>query len=296
MQEDTSPDFELSHIEKRTVRRFAFAVAGVGLAALMILGGIDQRRIGETEQKDTALNTQEMMSVRTLSDETEFYTISARYPVDSRDRKNEVEHYVKYIVSEKQKEWSVGGEAYNEERKLASLFPDRPIIKYELAIDFKTVSSQKIGTTSYVLEAYSFTGGAHGGTNLATFTFGREGRIAVEDILNFNDTGNDIVLTRLLKTNVLEVLGEYAEESMVDTGLGLAYLKADGVTLDLTKCQCDGFFFPSNFQNFTVTDEGLVVIMNQYQVAPYAMGMPEILMRWASLAPFMNPDFSLPLD
>lgn len=74
-------------------------------------------------------------------------------------------------------------------------------------------------------------------------------------------------------------------EQMLPEGLGLAYIKADG-SFDKTKS--DGFDFISNFENFVILDEGIKFIFSQYQVAPYAAGMPEVVVGWDELKPYLK--------
>jgi hypothetical protein len=80
---------------------------------------------------------------------------------------------------------------------------------------------------------------------------------------------------------------------MLQEGLGIAYLKADGKTLDKAKCNCDGFFFPSNFQNFVIEDNGIRFIFNKYQIAPGSAGLPEIALDWETLKPYIQSSFNI---
>ncbi len=232
--------------------------------------------------------TPPLVSVGKIEDITSFYTITAKFPLDTRDTLNVVEEYVEHLVAQKQEEWRIGGEAYTAEQQVSTDFPDRPAMIYELNINYKSFASERFQTVSYLLGSYEFTGGAHGLTIPATFTFGSQGRIAIEDIIDFVSNRNDILLTRLLAQKALAQLGDMTNKTMVDGGLGLAYLASDGITFNRDACRCDGFFFPSNFQNFIIEDDGIVFVMNQYQVAPYAVGMPEILFTWDELGPFLN--------
>jgi hypothetical protein len=224
-----------------------------------------------------------------VADATDFYTISAAYPQDPWDTKGEMAAYVTYVVDQKKEEWKTGGEAYNAEQDLEKQFPDRPKMKYELDISYATSTSERFGTRSYVFKAYEFTGGAHGNTAVTTFTFNEKGKVDIADVLDFANNGNDIALTRILEEKLETILGGNSDPETIMQGTGLAYLRADG-TFDNAKCNCDGFFFPSNFQNFTVTDDGLDFIMGQYQVAPYVVGMPEAPFTWDDLRPYLLPD------
>ncbi len=230
----------------------------------------------------TPLNVEE----KKVTDNNEFYEISAKYPVDSRDTAKDVETFVLYKVKEKQQDWKIGGEIYNEEKAITKLYPDRAKMVYIYDISYTAYESR--GTVSYVFTTYEFTGGAHGNSVVNTFTFNDEGKVEIEDILNLSENNNDIKLSRILAKEIERSQGDMFIEDMMMDGLGLAYLKADGVTLDKEKCNCDGFFFGSNFQNFYLTDEGITFLFNQYQVAPGASGIVKATLDWETLKPYLK--------
>jgi hypothetical protein len=227
-----------------------------------------------------------------IEEKNDFYDISATYPVDSLDKENAVESFVTYKINEKKEEWKIGGKAYLEEKKVEKDFPDKSKAVYQYSMTYKKYVSKKVGTVSYVITTYEFTGGANGNTAINTFTFNKSGLLPVDTVLNFENS-NDITLSRVLASTLIDKEGENASKEMVLDGLGLSYLKADGKTLDTVKCHCDGFFFPSNFQNFVVEDEGLRFLFNKYQVAPGSEGTPDILLNWGTLKPYTQKEFSI---
>jgi hypothetical protein len=225
-----------------------------------------------------------------IEDKNEFYDISAVYPVDSRDKDSAIEKFITYKVNEKKVEWKIGGTAYVAEKEIAKDFPDRPMMQYQYSITYKKYESKKFNTVSYVFTVYEYVGGANGNITVNTFTFNKDGVLAIDSVLNFND-GNDIALSRLLESALIAHGGENVAKDMIRDGLGLSYLKADGKTFDAEKCNCDGFFFGSNFQNFVVEDGGLRFIFNKYQVAPGSEGLPEVLLSWDMLASYRLASF-----
>lgn len=225
---------------------------------------------------------------KTITDKNDFYEISVKYPVDSRDTKKEIETFISYLVENKQQEWEVGGEIYNEEKALSNLYPDRPEMVYSYDISYETFESPNKGAVSYVFTAYQFSGGAHGSTQINTFTFNNEGRVNIEDVLNISENNNDIELSRILAAKIKKEQDEMFIEDMMMEGMGLAYLKADGVTLDKEKCNCDGFFYGSNLQNFYILDEGITFLFNQYQIAPGALGVIKTTLDWETLSPYLK--------
>lgn len=226
-----------------------------------------------------------------LKDANDFYSISAKYPVEKKDTNEDMKKFVEYVVKQKQEEWKIGGELYLAEKDIEKNFPDRSKMQYQLDISYTFSKSNMFNLTTYVFTLYEYTGGAHGGTNLATFTFGKNGRIAIEDILDINDN-KDIEISRLIEKKLVSVLGDSSSPETINEGLGLAYLREDN-TIDLAKCNCDGYFFGSNLQNFVVTDNGIRFIMYQYQVAPYSAGMPEVTLSFEELKPYLKSEFNI---
>ena len=137
----------------------------------------------------------------------------------------------------------------------------------------------------------SFTGGANGNTTITTFTLTDAGLVDIQKVINFAENNNDIALSKVLAKQIIAAGDEYTNQDMVNEGLGIAYLKEDGKTLDKEKCHCDGFFFPSNFMNFALEDNGIRFMFSKYQVAPGAVGTPDYLLTWDVLRPFLTQDF-----
>ncbi len=257
------------------MKKIIVALAVISVAAILVFGG---------KEKETEVS---------IKDTNDFYTISAQYPVEEMDKESDMKEFVEYVVKQKQEEWKVGGELYLAEKDIEKNFPDRPKMQYQLDISYTFTKSNRFNSTSYVFSSYEYTGGAHGGTGLATFTFNKDGRLMIEDILDINNN-KDIEITRLIEKKLISALGENSSKETINEGLGLAFLRDDN-TLDLVKCNCDGFFFGSNLQNFVVTDSGIKFIMSQYQVAPYAAGMPEALLSFDELKPYLKSDFNIQL-
>lgn len=256
-------------------------VIALGAIGYSVLHGL---RSGEQQPSQAATTT--------IATSTDFYSIDAAYPQEPRDTAGAMKQYVSQLVAQREADWKDGSEVWKAEQDIAKQFPDRPAMQYQMMITYRTEHAPALDIVSYIFEHYEFTGGAHGGTDLATFAFGPHGPLAIDQIIDF-DHGNDIALTRLLATKLAASLGEYANAGMMHDGLGLAYLRADD-TFDAAACGCDGFFFPSNFQHFYITDTGITFIMGQYQVAPYVAGLPEASFTWAELAPYLLPGSGLP--
>lgn len=224
-----------------------------------------------------------------LADSTSFYTISVEYPEESRDKDQVMKSFVLDRYQAKKEEWRTGGELYEEEQKITRAFPDRAQVKYSYDMGFERISSDSLGTVSYLFTTYEYTGGANGNTGVNSYCFNRNNRrVDIEDLLDFSDH-KDIRLSRLLANQALSDTTLFFKD-FVETGLGLAYLEPDGVTLNKAKCQCDGYFFGSNFQNFVVENRGITFYFDKYAIAPGAAGITRITLSWEDLRPYLkNP-------
>lgn len=106
----------------------------------------------------------------------------------------------------------------------------------------------------YLVDNYIYTGGAHGGRTVICRNFNvKDGSAAAEDDI-FID-GYETKLTRLLAEKAVEAVGEENTES-----LWTENIKPNG--------------------NFILSNDGIRYIFNQYEIAPYALGVIEIQINW----------------
>lgn len=223
-------------------------------------------------------------------DSTDFYTIDATYALDPWDKSEEMKAWVTQIVDDRKEAWKTGGQLYNDEKEITVEFPDRAGMRYELVINCTRTESKDLGIVSYLYTLYEFTGGAHGMASVMTFNYTREGKLEAEQLLDMSE-GKDIALSRVLANEAVKDEQLFDTQSMLMEGLGLAYLKDDGVTFDTDACGCDGFRFASNFENFTADDQGILVHFSNYQIGPYSAGLPEIRLTHAQIKPYLQQGF-----
>lgn len=222
-----------------------------------------------------------------LADSTSFYTISVEYPEEYRDKGQVMKAFVLDRYQSKKEEWKAGGPVYEEEQKITRAFPERADIRYSYDMGFERFASDSLQTVSYLFTTYEYTGGANGNIRVNTYTFNENNRqVAIEDILDFSEN-KDIELSRLLARTALSDSTLFFKD-FVESGLGLSYLKEDGVTLDKSKCGCDGYFFGSNFQNFVVSDRGITFYFDKYTIAPGAAGITRLTLLWEDLRPYLK--------
>lgn len=233
---------------------------------------------------------------KTIEAKTDFYDITAKYPVEPLDKNGVMARFVNQKVEERKEDWKIGGDAYNQEKAVEKQFPDRPKMTYTLDISYQKFQSAERGTVSYLFTMGEYTGGANGNETVQAFTFDKNGAVSVESLLNLagygagtgnKAMGNDLELSYLLLQKAKADPDTFPQLDMVRDGLGLSYLKADGVTLDHAKCHCDGWLYASNLQNFVVTDEGMTFYFNKYAITIGASGIVGIALDWADLKPYL---------
>jgi len=110
----------------------------------------------------------------------------------------------------------------------------------------------------------SYTGGAHG--------------LSEMDYLNIDPkTGLELILS--------DILNKGAEEDLVDMA-ELKFRKHYNMKDD-AKFSDEGFWFDDEkfmlSDNFAITTEGLAFHYNSYEIAPYSMGVTNIILQWADV-------------
>jgi hypothetical protein len=133
----------------------------------------------------------------------------------------------------------------------AADYDDRLPFEFNVGFD---VSYANMNFVSVVLYTYYFTGGAHGSTIAYTFNYD----------LDYN---NNLKLSDLFEGNYLNIISDYCiKEIMKDD----EYADADWVKEGAgPKAE--------NFEAFNINEQGLLIHFQQYQVLPYAAGMPDVL-------------------
>lgn len=243
------------------------------------------------ESKPTGANSQNPIEVHNnyYLDSNESYIIRVNYPSDSRDKDSLIANLVMSNVRVYQEEWKIGGEEYLYSKELKLEHPDYSYLPYEYGVNYTTVKSTKLGYTTYKCIEYDYTGGAHPNSYAINFTFDDNKYVRLAQVLD-TSYSNMLALSNMLAYELVAQNGDRINEEFMQEGLGLKYLRTDG-TFDKEEALDKDFTFASNFEVFTIQDVGIVFTMQQYQVAPYSSGMPEALLPWTVLKPYLNKEF-----
>lgn len=121
------------------------------------------------------------------------------------------------------------------------------------------------GIQSYLINSYSYTGGAHGSSMRSGLNFDITTGETVSKAQLFN-AGNAAVLDALVS--------KAAKESMDEETYSMLFNRE--------------LKFP---ENFYVSGEGVVCIFNQYEIGPYVIGIQEVTLPWAELGSVLAPAY-----
>ena len=186
-----------------------------------------------------------------------YYVMNLLYPQSSKTRYPEIANFVSQSKSDFLSQF---GNISDSDAATLGLGGDR---KYEYDMTTRIATSTK--TVSYIIEVYEFTGGAHGNTDVTTFTYDKLGKLVTLD--DFFDAPYLNKIAGLSRTHFYSTLGDYAESQMIDSG-------TEATT--------------TNFSTWYLTDQNITFIFAQYQVGPYVIGMPEFPIARSSLSDIIS--------
>lgn len=145
------------------------------------------------------------------------------------------------------------------EYSIANNFPVR---QFEAYTDYQITYNQNCVISLY-FDQYEYTGGAHGSTvrSSDTWNLQRSRKMELQDVIvQHNNLKLEIadIIIGLIEQNNQEGTGFYFED----------YVKLVNENLKLN--------------NFYLTEEGVVIYFQQYDIAPYAAGLPTFLIPYSS--------------
>jgi hypothetical protein len=191
---------------------------------------------------------------------TTYVVMNLSYPKSSATDKPEIYNYIK----ETKKEFF---DPYNHLTKAEAdkmyIRSDEP---YELYVNTKIATTDK--TVSYILETYNYTGGAHGGTEVNTFTYDKSGKLVkIDDVLT---SGWLKEIATMSRSYFYNTLGDYSQPSMID----------DGTEPNV-----------ENFSSWYLTGDNIVFVFGQYQVGPYVLGIQEYKINKSQIPELLQPAY-----
>lgn len=140
--------------------------------------------------------------------------------------------------------------------------------QYTLSVDYHTTHSLKFVT--HILEVFTYTGGAHGGTDVQTYSFDIDGNeIFLQDMFSEPDG-----LAQLSK-KIQSILSTEEYKDLVN----IEWLE-EGAGPNV-----------QNFSAFTFNSGGIDFIFQQYQVGPYVSGIIEVPLSFVELKDIFKPEY-----
>lgn len=202
------------------------------------------------------------------------------YDGDTRD----TDAYVKYLFDNalkvitdgadedaRQRSEYINADAGMDEAGREEILSRMPGWEYEFSL---SMISDEDAYAVFQSQDYIYMGGAHGGvTGAGCITFDKKTGNQIEQFLN---PGCAADIQPLLRRGLV---GYFAEaDSQIDDSNLDEYLLLEGDLIPLPSWQP----YPSG--------DGLVFVYQQYEVAPYAAGMPAFTIPFEEIAPYLTPE------
>lgn len=183
------------------------------------------------------------------------YPYFEKIPLLNNYIENSILNYYGSFYTMAKKDW----EEMNHQRKdLNSSSSDLPPFDY--IINYEVFENDKY--ISVLIESYNFCGGAHGNTNLTSYTYSKENK-DLEDIhqvtgLSYNDISN--ICREQLSESILNIEGANNPENK-----RIIYEGTEPI--------------PSNFKTFTIDKKTVTIYFEPYAVAPYSYGIQKVIFK-----------------
>lgn len=195
--------------------------------------------------KDKDLSTVYVNNDGNFSEKTDNYEIKINYPLTGYKKLNEE---IKKIVNKYMK---------NFKNDLPS--KDIPVdMTYTLIIDFKDFYYNNY--VSFIFYIEYFTGGAHPNHDIVTINYDKttDSFIKIENLLEKNK-------------DILDIFSKISRKKLINN----PKTTVTSMMYEGTKPTKD------NFKNFVFTKDGILLLFNYYQVAPYSQGEFQIIVPYS---------------
>lgn len=179
--------------------------------------------------------------------EKQYYNVELNIPNKelAKNKNTEVFDFISRVLADFDKDF---GDISKEDAEILGFGDGR---KYELFMDTKIATTSK--TVSYILETYTYTGGAHGGTSIKTFNY---------DLKNKLLSDSDMFNTSQWQKIISEKARVYFKEKLKDD-------------IDIETLKTGTEPNKDNFSVWYLEGDSLVFVFGQYQIGPYVLGIQE---------------------
>jgi hypothetical protein len=220
------------------------------------------------EIKDSLFSTYLKNKSETFTENTDWYEAKIDYPKDNQKVRDQIfEQWNNFVKENKLKDFTDAKAA----REALGIQDSE--ITYAFSAEYKMVSSQN--TISYVYDTYTFTGGAHGASNIYPITYNDK-----LELLSVDKLLPDDKLEKVAKLAYADILKQKKER-----------LKSSGMSeKEIEKSLKDESWLSEgtsptrdNYSSVWYDKEDIVINFGQYQVGPYAEGMYEVRIPFSSI-------------
>jgi hypothetical protein len=247
-------------MSKKNILIFSIIIIAL-IAILVTLSSILSRK-PEAAEPEAVTEVVEGAKPEAVEMETEklqerYYSMDLEYPKAGANELKEVSDYVTTVRND----FMDLVPKTDDEAAYLEIDEDHALV---LKMDTTTYTSAN--TVTYKIETYLFTGGAHGGTVIATFTYDHEGKfLPLENILSSPDSLT--TLSSRARKYFYNKLGAQGERGVIDIG---------------TEPK------PQNWNAWYVTDTAVTFVFQQYQIGPFATGIQEFPLSRAEAKTLLN--------
>ncbi|MEK9174028.1 MAG: RsiV family protein [Patescibacteria group bacterium] len=239
-----------------------FILALAALAAFVVVGfrtsGSTDPEGAQNEPIDTTAALWPSREVEKISvdQKTTYADITGSYPKTASDS---ITMYFKSFVEEQVSQFLDDTSWAGEVESAASG-------NLTLDISYKSVESSTVQT--YIFTVNSYTGGAHGLQFRKTFAFNKEGQLLTLSNLFSNGFDGFPAFAKVVQKELLK--RPSADANWIGDGAAAR---------------------EENYRSFVVTDTGITILFDPYQVAPWSDGAIDIAIPVASLGTTLKADF-----
>lgn len=192
------------------------------------------------------------------------FEIKTQYPINIIGA-----DYIKGLLAAKLDEFRKENDPAKFTAEQLEIFGPNKDRQYAFVTEYRAYGNTHFLT--HRIDTYTYTGGAHGGTTAETFTYDRTGKqIQAADL--FVNTAAVDTFSGLVKKHAL------ALENYKDV-INTEWL-AESAGPDA-----------SNFKAFAFSGSDLIIIFQQYAIAPYAAGIIEVPIPLGELNGILKPEF-----
>jgi len=194
--------------------------------------------------------------------DAEYPVILGGIPVSAKLKINvDLEKWVKDSVEKSRVDFvELATDPYIADRDLGLIYVGKVTVKN----DFK-----KLPFINVSIETYYYSGGAHGITDVSSFVYDAY-------------TGDKMSLDNIFIGDYLTLLSILSLDALkeMDPKLETYVFAEDGTMADI-----------KNFQTWTLEPDGIHIVFSDYQVGPYVVGRPKVVIPYSKLSPVLNTEF-----